>query len=113
MGWWESYDGTVIGDELADVVGSWMDNLVICLVEKYPTISRDQVLHTIAFCSGGLPHFEKGRRTLDSDKALAVMSITQKRRWNSRHKIPPDLSKRIASGTSLENVFNPFTGERF
>jgi len=46
----------------------------------------------------------------DSDKALGVMTIKQKRRWDARHEVPPDISKRVAPDTALVNVFNPFTG---
>lgn len=110
MGWWQCYDNTIIGDELADLVGDWMNTLVADLVAKYPSISRDQVLHTIAFCSGYLPHFDKGRELDNSDRGLAVITIKQKRRWAARHEVPPDVSKRVAPDTTLVNVFNPFTG---
>ena len=112
MGWWEQYDGTVIGDELADIVAEWLDKLVVELVKKYPTITRDQILHTIAFCSGYLKYFDKDRQFDDnSDKILGVMTINQRRKWNDENEVPPDISKRIAPNTELENVFNPFTGD--
>jgi len=111
MGWWQCYDNTIIGDELADLVDKWMDVLIADLATRYPSISRDQVLHTIAFCSGYLPHLDKDRKLDDdSDKALGVMTIKQKRRWDARHEVPPDISKRVAPDTALVNVFNPFTG---
>lgn len=112
MGWWEQYDGIVIGDELADIVGVWIDKLVAELVEKYPTISKDQVLHTIAFCSGYLGQYDKNREIIDSEeKILAVMTVKQRREWNGEHGVPPDMSKRIAPDTELMNVYNPFTGD--
>lgn len=112
MGWWETYDGTVIGDDLADLVGDSLDKLVNDLVKKYPTISRDQVLHTLVFCSGYLKHFDEKRELDDdSDKILAVMTINQREKWIDEHKVPPDLSKRVAPNTELMNVRNPFTGD--
>ena len=112
MGWWEQYDGIVIGDEFADLVGNHLEKMVKDLVETYPTISRDQVLHTISFCSGYFRHFDKGREfNVNSDKILCVMTINERRKWHNEHEIPPDMSKRIAPDTELENVFNPFTGK--
>ena len=73
MGWWESYDGTVIGDSLADDVGEHFDKMVSALVKRYPEISRDQVLHTMAFCSGYFKHFDQKREMSDVDKILVVM----------------------------------------
>ena len=110
MGWWECYDGTVIGDGLADIVDDWIEKLIAELVSKYPTITRDQVLYTVSFCSGYLKHFDEKRKTTNQDKILAVMTRQQMRRWNSRHKVPPDMSKRVAPDTELLNVHNPFTG---
>ncbi len=107
MGWWECYDGTVIGDELADIVSDRLGLLIEDLVTEYPTISRDQILSTLAFCSGWLGHFDKPSV---QDKILVVMTVKQMRSWEVRHKSLPDMNKRVAPGTPLENVFNPFTG---
>ena len=112
MGWWQCYDGTVIGDKLADIVGEWVDKLVAELVEKYPIITRDQVLHTIGSCSGYLKHFDKDRdieATANIDKILTVMTVEQMRNWHDQNRVPPDTSKRIAPDTELENIYNPFT----
>ena len=79
MGWWQTYDGTVIGDELADIVDDWLDKLVGELVKKYPTIAREQVLYTIAFCSGYLGHFDKDKEWTDLDNVLTVMSCQQRK----------------------------------
>ena len=114
MGWWEGYDGTVIGDELADLVEPVIDKMTKEMVAKWPKITRDQVLHTIAFCSGYLKSFDKDRdiqATVAVDKILAVMTVEQMRNWNEEHRIPPDSSKRVAPGTELINVKNPFTGD--
>ncbi len=114
MGWWECYDGTVIGDELADIVGDWVDNLVEDLVKRYPTITRDQVLSTMAFCSGYLKHFDKDgdiEATVNMNKILTVMTIEQMRNWYDQNRLPPDMGKRVAPDTELVNVFNPFTGD--
>jgi len=110
MGWWESHDGTVIGDELVDIVEDRFDKMVSDLVKEYPEITRDQVLHTMAFCSGYFEHFDKKRKMSSLDKILGVMTVKQMRRWNSRHEVLPDMSKRIAPDTDLMNVKNPFTG---
>lgn len=114
MGWWETYDGTVIGDELADLVGEHFDKLVSDLAKKYPAITRDQILHTMAFCSGYFKHFDKDRdieATAHKDKILMVMTVEQKRKWGEYHQVPPDMSKRVAPDTELMNVRNPFTGD--
>ncbi|KKK55797.1 hypothetical protein LCGC14_3070930, partial [marine sediment metagenome] len=52
MGWWEMHDGTVIGDELADIAGDCLEEMVKKMVAEFPEVTRDQVLHTLAFCSG-------------------------------------------------------------
>ena len=111
MGWWESYDGTVIGDELADIVDNCMDKLVNELVKKYPTITRDQVLHTLSFCSGYFKKFDDKREWEDTDKILQVMTIKQRDNWTRRHRVPPDIDKLVAPDTELMNVRNPFTGD--
>ena len=111
MGWWECYDGTVIGDELADFVDDWIDKLIAELIKKYPTITRNNVLHTLAFCSGCLKKFDDNQKMIDTDKILVVMTIEQMREWNSSHKVPSDISKQVAPNTELMNVYNPFTGD--
>jgi len=108
MGWWKSYDGTVIGDELADMVDDWLGKLVVELVEKYPLITRGQVLHTIAFCSGYLECFDKNREITEADKILATMIVKQRRKWHKKNEVLPDTSKQIAPDTKLQNVYNPF-----
>ena len=111
MGWWECYDGTVIGDELADVVGDWIDKLVAELVSKYPTITRDQVLHILTFCSGYFKKFDDKREWSGTDRILQVMTIKQRDNWTRRHRVLPDMSKRVAPNTELMNVYNPFTAD--
>lgn len=111
MGWWEAFDGTVIGDALADIVDGDLDVVVKKLVVEYPSISREQVLHTLAFCSGFVPHFDDGKEMTDDDKVLVVMTVGQRKEWREQHSIPPDMSKRIAPETDLMNVRNPFTGD--
>lgn len=111
MGWWETNDGTVIGDSLADIVGEWLDKLVGELVKKYPTISRDQVLHTLVFCSGYFKQFDGDRKLTKVDKILQVMTVKQSKEWVAKHRAEPDMSKRVAPNTELVNVLNPFTGD--
>jgi len=81
------------------------------LVKIYPSISRDQVLHTISFCSGYIRHFDEHRKIANSDKILAVMTIEQLRKWNTKHEVAPDMCKRIVPNTALVNVYNPFSGD--
>jgi len=113
MGWWEEHDGTVIGDGPADIVGGYIDSITDALRERYPAISRDQVLHTIAFCSGYLKQFDEKVKGEDwiRLKSLVVMTPDQRDRWMKGHKTSPDMSKRIAPDTELQNVYNPFTGD--
>lgn len=111
MGWWGMYDGTVIGDELADIGGDYLEGMVDKMVERFPEITRDQVLHTLVFCSGYFKHFDEKRRMTKKDKILVAMPIHDRDRWVNRHRVPPDGSKLVAPGTSLMNVKNPFTGE--
>ena len=111
MGWWEQYDGTVIGDGLADIAEGAIDKVVKDLVEAYPQITREQVLHTIAFCSGYLKHFDEGKKFKKSDKLLQVVTVKQREEWIDKHGAEPNMSKRIAPNTTLMNVRNPFTNE--
>lgn len=111
MGWWESYDGTVIGDELADIAGECLDGMVKEMATRFPKITRDQVLHTLAFCSGYFKHFDGKRKASKKDKILLAMPIRDRDRWTKRHRVPSDESKLVAPGTELVNVKNPFTGD--
>ena len=110
MGWWEAYDGTVIGDELADIVGECLEAMVGKMVKRFPTVARDQVLHTLAFCSGCLKHFDDkavGRPA----KILVAMPIKERDEWVESHRVEEDESKLVAPGTGLMNAKNPFTGD--
>lgn len=111
MGWWESYDGTVIGDELADIAGECLDGMVKKMVARFPQITRDQVLHTLVFCSGYFKHFDGKRKVAKKDKILLAMPIRDRDRWVNRHRVPPDESKLVAPNTGLVNVKNPFTSD--
>lgn len=108
MGWWERYDGTVIGDELADVVGDALDAMVKKLVKKFPRITRDQIRHTIAFCGNYTRHFDESTEQTKEDKVLLVLSAGEMDTWLEEHSIASDESKRIAPGTDLMNVKSPF-----
>ena len=111
MGWWEMYDGTVIGDELADIVGECLDGMVKKMVARFPEVTRDQVLHTLAFCSAYFKHFDGKRKVRKKDKILLAMPICDRDKWASRHRVPLDESKLVAPGTGLMNVKNPFTDD--
>lgn len=111
MGWWEMYDGTVIGDGLADIVGDALEGMVGKIVERFPDVTRDQVLHTLAFCSGYFKRFDDKRRMNKKDKILVAMPIVDRDKWTHAHRVPPDESKLVAPGTALTNVRNPFTGD--
>ena len=111
MGWWESYDGTVIGDDLADIAGECLDGMVKKMVAKFPQITRDQVLHTLAFCSGYFKHFDGKRKVTKKDKILLAMPVCDMARWIKGHRVPPDESKLVAPNTGLMNVKNPFTSD--
>ena len=108
MGWWESYDGTVIGDELADIVGECLDGMVQKMVVRFPEVTRDQVLQTLAFCSGYFKHFDSKMKVGKEDKILLAMPIRDRDKWAKRHRVPSDESKRVAPSTELRNVKNPF-----
>lgn len=108
MGWWQTYDGTVIGDDLADMVGRHIDRLTSELFDKYPTISRAQILSTISFCGNYIRQLDKGEPTSD-EKRLVVMTKEQCEEWRKEHKVPLDESIMVAPGTGLLNVKNPFS----
>ena len=111
MGWWEAYDGTVIGDDLADIVGGDLELVVDKLVAAYPTITEAQVLHTLVFSSSYFERFDNGKKIADNDKKLVVMTVRQKKEWQEQHSNPPDMTKKVAPNTALMNVRNPFTGD--
>jgi len=111
MGCWTQYDGTVIGDELADIVGESLDEMVGKLVKKFPEITKNQVLHTIAFCGSYLRHFDKGRKLAKKDKLLLVLPARDRDKYCGAHRVPEDETKLLAPGTGLMNVRNPFEVE--
>ena len=111
MGWWQTNSETVIGDGLADVCGDHLYNLVYALVEEYPDITKEQVLETIAFCAGYIPHFDDDKEATNEDSVLCMMTANQREDWRKRHKVEPNMSIRVASATDLLNVKNPFTGD--
>ena len=108
MGWWTEYDGTVIGDELADIVGEALDALVEKVVAKFPEITRDQVLHTIGFCGSYFKHFDDGKELNLKDKLLLVLPAGDRDKYTKAHEVPDDESKLLAPGTGLMNAKNPF-----
>jgi len=102
----------VIGDDLADTAGAALDELVDKLAKQYPDITKAQVLHTVAFCSGYLTHFDTGKRDLAGShtKVLQVMTLQQRIEFSEQHRVPKDESIMVAPGTGLRNVHNPFSG---
>lgn len=108
MGWWSSYDGTIIGDELADIVGDSLDEMVGKLVARFPEITRDQVLHTIAFCGSHFKHFDEDQKFTKKTKLLLVLPAGDRDKYTKAHEVPEDESKLLAPGTTLMNAKNPF-----
>jgi len=108
MGWWEMHDGTVIGDELADIAGDCLEEMVKKMVAEFPEVTRDQVLHTLAFCSGFLKHFDGAKKPNKDNKILLALPIAERNKWANKHQVPRDESKRVAPGTELMNVRSPF-----
>jgi len=108
MGWWDQYDGTVIGDELADIVDDAMEEMVNKLVAQFPDITRDQVLHTIAFCGSHFEQFDDGKKLTKEDKLLLVLPAGERDKYADAHRVPTDDSKLVAPGTGLMNIKNPF-----
>jgi len=111
MGWWQTADGTVIGDEFADICGVHIDKLIEALIERFPDITRNQVLNTLSFCSGYLKAFDKGKEQTPDDITLILMTVEQRNKWRETHSVPADESLLVAPGTGLLNVRNPFTGD--
>jgi len=111
MGWWETYNGIVIGDELADLVGDWVDSLTKTLTKKYPTISKAQVLSTISFCTGYLEHYDKKGPRKGGDPVLVQMTREQAIKFGEENTVEANMNIRVAPNTELINVVNPFTGE--
>lgn len=110
MGWWQTYDGTVIGDELADIVDNWQDGLMGELLDKYGDITKDQILHTLAFCFNYIEGFDDGKKPHPEDKMLTVMTLKE-RGERSSGICKPDEDRMVAPGTALLNVRDPFGGE--
>ena len=55
MGWWKTEDGTVIGDELADIAGVHLEKMEEEMLRKYPNLTGAQIRHTMAFCGNVIP----------------------------------------------------------
>lgn len=107
MGWWHEYDGTVIGDEMADIVGDSLEKLVAELRERWPEITPAQILHTLAF-SAGVAANPDTNVISGSEPALIVMTVDGKRKWAEEHEVTPPDSEMLAPGTSLLNAKDPF-----
>jgi len=110
MGWWEAYNGIVIGDEFADIMDGHKEAVVDELRRKFPDITKEQVLHTVVFCFGYLPAYD-GKEPEDGDMVLQAMTRAERKEWVEQNRVPLDESKLVAPGTGLMNAKNPFTGD--
>ncbi len=113
MGWWSNYDGTVTGDEMADIIDGHEEAMVKDLVARFPEMTKVQLLHALVFSFGYVEEFDgKDAEILDTDKVLQVMTRKEREEWTAPRTISCEEQEAlmVAPGTGLVNAKNPFTG---
>ena len=111
MGWWQQDDGTVIGDEMADIVGGWLNQLAGDFLKVFPRATKAQLLNTLAFTTSYIKVFDHEKVDHPDDDVLTPMLFKQQEKWRETHSVPPNMSIRVAPNTPLVNVKNPFKDE--
>ena len=60
MGFWQTSNDNIIGDEFADIVDRHIDIAWKELLEAYPTVTREQFAETLVFCGNVVDGVQHG-----------------------------------------------------